>query len=108
MSSPDTTKLSSVSSQMDPSKEKKVEEEGKAGKEAQGATDNLKKQAADTNDKDEKEKLLGKKKADEREKEAPTHTKKASRIASSIWQGTMGGAGVETGAAIETGAVAGI
>ena len=85
--------------------EQKVVEEARAAKEAQEEADSLKHQADATDDKAERDRLLAKSEA--RETEARTHSKEARQIASSAWQGTVGGAGIGTGVGTGTGAVVG-
>lgn len=87
------------------SAELKVADKAHAAREAQEEADSLKHQASTTDDKAEQDKLLAK--SEVREKEARTHSKEARQIATSAWQGTMGGAGIGTGVGTGTGAVVG-
>lgn len=98
-------KLPSGSSDISPETEKKVEEEARAAKDAQEEADSLKKQADEADDKDEKDKLMAK--SEKREEEARGHSKEARQLATSAWQGTVGGAGIGSGVGAGTGAVVG-
>lgn len=104
MASPDT-KSGSGASKISPEIEQKVAAEAKAAKEAQEKADSLKNQASTADDEAERDELLAKSEA--HEKEARTHSKEARHIASSAWQGTVGGAGIGTGIGAGTGAVVG-
>lgn len=95
----------SGTSKIGPEMEQRVAKEARAAKEAQEEADSLKHQASTTDDKAERDELLAK--SESREKEARTHTKTARRIASSAWQGTVGGAGLGAGVGTGTGAVVG-
>jgi hypothetical protein len=85
--------------------EQKVADEANAAKDAQQEADDLRQQAEQTDDATERDELLAK--ADLREQEARSHSKEARQIASSAWQGTVGGAGIGSSVGAGTGAVVG-
>jgi hypothetical protein len=105
MALPDVSDLCSGNSQISPETEQKVADEARAAKEAQEEADSLKRQASITENEAERDKLLARSEA--RETEAHTHSKEARQMASSAWQGTVGGAGIGTGVGTGTGAVVG-
>jgi hypothetical protein len=105
MAFPDVANLYSGNGQISPETEQKVADEARAAKEAQEEADSLKQQASITEDDTERDKLLARSK--KRETEAHTHSKEARQMASSAWQGTVGGAGIGTGVGTGTGAVVG-